>query len=422
MLIGQQYAELKHKKILFMHPNLPAQFKYLIPAVVECGADVRGLTFSNPAAVLNILKRPVTIEQAKPLSDSSEKIDPWLMDMDSKVVRARAAREVLMSWKLQGWEPDLVIGHTGWGDMQSVRTVFPSSKVIGWFEYYYCAPNTDLGFDSEFPTTLEQTQKAEFKNLWPLWMLQNVDVGVSATAFQKRVHPEWAWSKLHVIHEGINTDVCVPNEEVTIQIGQNGPLLSRSNKVITFVNRCLEPYRGFHSFIRALPKVLEQHPDAHVLIIGSDSGGYGAQPPKGSTWRQIFLNEVGHLMNPQRVHFLGSVSYDVFLAALQLSKAHVYLTYPFVLSWSMLEAMSCAAPVIGSRTEPVEDVIKHGENGFLVDFFDSNALSETLNWVLSNPDSVVPIRSQARQTIQQQFDLTRVCLPKQLELLIDSVS
>ena len=368
MLNGVPYAGLVGKKVLFMHPNLPAQFKHMLPAVVACGADVRGVTFADPVAVQSRLTQPIIIEQAKPSSHTTS-LDPWLMDINSKIVRARAASTILQAWNHQGWEPDLVVGHTGWGDMQSVRTIYPSAKIIGWFEYYYCAPHTDVSFDPEFPTAIEQIHKAELKNLWPLWMLQHVDVAVSATPFQKRVHPEWAWSKINVIHEGIDTDLCCSNDTVSIQLGDNGPLLNRSNKVITFVNRCLEPYRGFHTFMRALPDVLARHPDAHILIIGSDTGGYGAQPPEGKSWRQLLLSEVGHQLDPRRVHFLGAVSYEVYLAAVQLSRAHVYLTYPFVLSWSMLEAMSCGAPVIASRTEPVEDVILDGENGFFSRFF-----------------------------------------------------
>jgi glycosyltransferase involved in cell wall biosynthesis len=169
--------------------------------------------------------------------------------------------------------------------------------------------------------------------------------------------------------------------------------------------------------MRALPALLAQHPKAHVLMVGGDSVSYGAAAPAGTTWKQYFLNEVGHQLDPARVHFLGKVPHATLTALMQLSRAHVYLTYPFVLSWSLLEAMSCAAPIIGSNTAPVREVITHGENGLLVDFFDTEALTASLSYALRHPEAMQPLRQQARQTVIDRFDLHTQCLPQQLALV-----
>jgi glycosyltransferase involved in cell wall biosynthesis len=325
---------------------------------------------------------------------------------------------VLNQWRDEGWVPDLVIGHTGWGDMMGLKEIFPKAKVLGWFEFYYHATGLDLDFDPEFPPTEEARLKARLKNLWPLWMLEQVDQGVCATYFQRDGHPAAYHDKLSVIHEGIDTQRFVPKESVQVTLGE-GLTLTREDTVITFVNRDLEPYRGYHVFMRALPALLARHPKAHVLIVGGDKVSYGAAAPAGTSWRQIFLDEVRHQLDPKRVHFLGKVPHTTLTGLMQLSRAHVYLTYPFVLSWSLLEAMSCGAPIIGSNTAPVREVITHGQNGLLVDFFDAQALVEQISYALSHPEAMQPLREKARASVVEQYDLTTRCLPQQLALIYD---
>ena len=195
------------------------------------------------------------------------------------------------------------------------------------------------------------------------------------------------------------------------------PILHAGEEVLTFVNRNLEPYRGYHQFMRALPRILREWPNAEVLIVGGDDVSYGAKAPEGRTWKQIFLDEVQADLDPARVHFLGRIPYDAYLNVLRVSRCHVYLTYPFVLGWSCIEAMSAGCLVVGSATAPVQEVIKHGANGLLVDFFDHRALADNVIGVLAQPEKYAPMRASARATAVERYDLDSQCLPRQLRLI-----
>jgi glycosyltransferase involved in cell wall biosynthesis len=186
--------------------------------------------------------------------------------------------------------------------------------------------------------------------------------------------------------------------------------------VVTFVNRNLEPYRGYHVFMRALPALLARHPGARVLIVGGDGVSYGAKPADGVSYKDRFLAEVRDAIDPARLHFAGKLPYDVYLKVLQVSAAHVYLTYPFALSWSLFEAMAAGCAVIASSTGPVLDLIEHGRTGVLVDFFDPAALAEAIGDALARPASFGPMRAAAREHIVGNFALAD-CLARHAALV-----
>jgi glycosyltransferase involved in cell wall biosynthesis len=169
--------------------------------------------------------------------------------------------------------------------------------------------------------------------------------------------------------------------------------------------------------MRALGRILARRPEAQVVIVGGDGVSYGLPPPPGRSWKDIFLAEVRDRLDLSRVHFVGRVPHHILIDLLRVSAAHVYLSYPFVLSWSMLEAMSAGALVIGSRTAPVEDIVVDGENGVMRDFFDAEGIAEAVIDALAAPDRYRPLREAGRRTIVERFDLTRVCLPAWMELL-----
>ncbi len=204
-----------------------------------------------------------------------------------------------------------------------------------------------------------------------------------------------------------------PNASYRLHFGR---ILTPADEVVTFVARNLEPLRGYHTFMRALPRILDRRPRAHVLIVGGHGTPYGAEPPPGQTWQGIFLKGVATRIDPRRVHFTGSLLHADYLRILQISSAHVYLTYPFVLSWSMIEAMSAGCLVIGSDTPPVREVID-GSNGILVPFFDIEQLSERVIEALAHPRRFAEFRARARHTAVEQFDVERKCLPQLLRLL-----
>ncbi|WP_425489213.1 glycosyltransferase [Dyella flava] len=222
-----------------------------------------------------------------------------------------------------------------------------------------------------------------------------------------------------MIHDGVDTDAVAPDSEAFVQFPKKELRLTRKDEVITYVSRNLEPYRGFHIFMRALPELMKARPKAHFIVVGGNDVSYGSRLPKG-TYREKYLAEIEGRYDPSRLHFVGKLPYSTFLRVLQVSTAHIYLTYPFVLSWSMMEAMAAGCLVIGSRTPPVEEVIEDGKNGLLVDFFSADQLINAINRVCEEPDRMQAIRDQARRTITERYDLRKVCLPRQKEIIGNS--
>ncbi len=400
--------------ILFIHQNFPGQFKHQAVALVKRGDRVTALGIEDrpaPAGV-HVIRYPL-------VRGNSRDGHPWLLDTESKVIRAESAWQAMTRLHADGFCPDLVIAHPGWGEALFVRDVWPDIAVLSHFEFYYHASGADVGFDPEFPANTRDAPRLRSKNFVNLMNLEQCTAGIAPTQWQKSLHPATYHDKLTVIHDGIDTDAVAPSVDARLELASRGLRFKSGNEVITFVSRNLEPYRGYHVFMRALPQILAQRPNAHVMVIGGDDVSYGARPNEG-TWRQRFLTEVADKLDLSRVHFLGKVPYPTYLRALQVSAVHVYLTYPFVLSWSLLEAMSAGCLVVASDTPPVREVIRHGDNGLLVDFFAPDRLANQVVDVLSRPTEFAELRGRARQTIVEGYDLHRVCLPGQLAL-IDSI-
>jgi len=289
---------------------------------------------------------------------------------------------------------------------------------LHFLEFHYAARGLDVGFDLEFAAGgWRDAARVTAKAGPSLLNLEAMAAGISPTRFQASTYPAWAQQRITVIHDGIDTRLAAPNPAAQLQLGPGGPLLRPGDPVISFVNRNLEPYRGYHRLMRALPEIQRRCPQAICVIVGSDGVSYGAAPPAGKTWKQVFYEEVASELDLQRVVFTGQLPYASYLALLQVSACHVYFTYPFVLGWSCLEAMSAGALVVGSATAPVQEVIRDGENGLLVDFFDQGALVDAVCDALQHPERHSSLREAARRTAAERFDLARVCLPQQMALL-----
>jgi glycosyltransferase involved in cell wall biosynthesis len=400
--------------ILFVHQNFPAQYRHLAPYM---SADS-----SNRVVAMHM--RPKLAAQPGITAICSgvgfrntPGIHRWLLDFESKVIRGEASWHSACKLREDGFVPDVICAHPGWGEALFLKDVWPEARLLCFLEFYYHARNQDVGFDPEFPTSPEDACRLRLKNISSLLALEACDSALSPTCYQRALHPAEFRDKISVIHDGIDTDAIMPNPDVIVTLSDSSVSLTCRDEVITFVSRNLEPYRGWHTFARALPELLAHRPKAHVLIVGGDDVSYGSRSADGVSYKHRYLAEIIDRIDMQRVHFLGKIPYSNFLAVLQISSAHIYLTYPFVLSWSMLEAMSAGALVIGSRTSPVEEVIQHGENGLLVDFFSPDELVAAVDEVLSHPDRMQAVRDRARQTIVERYDLKRVCLPQHLALI-----
>jgi len=395
---------------LFVHQNFPGQYVHAARHLVENGDTVVFITQQRERELAGVRK----IVYAPP--SSPQGAHPFARDFDDAVQNGLAVFRICESLKREGFTPDLVVGHNGWGEILYVKDCWPSVPLLGYFEFFYCGSDSDLDFDPEFPPTDTDRMRIRTRNAVNLLGLETADWGQTPTEFQRNRYPERYRRGISVIHEGIDTELVRPDPTTQLWL-TGGLMLSRRDPVVTYSARNLEPYRGFHVMMRALPKLLARHPTARVLIAGGNDVSYGRRPTGAANWRQQMLAELDGQLDLNRVHFLGRLPYPQYLAMLRISSAHIYLTYPFVLSWSLLEAMAAGCPVIASRTAPVEEVIRDGANGHLVDFFDTDALADRLCDALARPEDEEQMRVNARRTVVERYDLKTVCLPAYLRLM-----
>lgn len=400
-------------KLLFVHQNFPGQFLRLAPEMQRLGHDVRAIT---DAANQNNSDVPLLRYSYKALE-----VDPKATRLgrnfttmsDRGVAVARFARGL----RAEGYVPDVIYGHSGWGETLFLKEVWPEAKLLVFAEFYYRGQGADSGFDPEFQVAgFDQVMIAQSRAAYMAQALVHADRGISPTEWQASTHPPLLRSQLEVIFDGVDCDRLAPNPDARFTL-PNGRILQRGDEVLTLVNRNLEPYRGFHIFMRALPDVLTARPDAQVVIVGGDEVSYGTQPKDAATWKEVMLNEVGDRLDLSRVHFTGKIPYDRLVDLIHVSRVHAYLTYPFVLSWSMVETMAAGTLVVGSDTAPVAEVIEDGVTGRLVDFFDVKGWSAALTDALARPEAYDAIREAARRMVRERYDLRSVCLPKQIALL-----
>ena len=409
-------------KILFIHQNFPGQFKFLAPALVQQGHEVVAMTMQKTEAKS---WQGVSLVHYTAQRGSTPKVHPWVSDFETKTIRAEACFKAALQMKAQGFVPDVIVAHHGWGESLFLKEVWPQAKLGIYCEFYYHPHGADVGFDPEFPATDEgDVCRLRLKNLNNLLHFEVADAGISPTHWQASTFPEPFRSHITVVHDGIDTQAVAPNPAVSLTLKKsNGEdlVLTRQTEVVTFVNRNLEPYRGYHTFMRALPELLRKRPNARILLVGADDVSYGARPDAAkygtAKWKDIFANEVRSQISDadwQRVHFLGHVPYQYFIPLLQLSTVHVYLTYPFVLSWSLLEAMSAGCAIVVSDTQPLHEAIRHNDTGKLISFFDPAALAQSVCELLDQPEERARLGANARAFAQQHYDLKTVCLPQQL--------
>jgi glycosyltransferase involved in cell wall biosynthesis len=402
-------------RILIIHQNFPGQFIHIARTLADDPAhEVVGLGETR-----NLKGRPVVHPRIRligyePHGGAKGQTHPYLRDHEGHVRRGQTVVRVLLQLKSQGWSPELILCHPGWGEGLFLKDVFPDARVVQYFEYYYDARGGDMGFDPEFPIGLDDYARVRLKNNTQLVSLMGSDEGLSPTEWQRSRFPDLLQPRIRVMHEGVDTRIVKPDPQAWIKLGDRA--LRLGDEVVTYVARNLEPYRGFHSFIRSLPRLQSLRPNAQVVVVGGNDVSYGRRPDNGQTYRQIYCEPLKHQVDWSRVHFVGHLPYQDYLRVLQVSAAHIYLTYPFVLSWSMLESMAAGCVVVGSDTAPVREVIRHEDNGLLVDFFDSEAIAGTLARVLEEKPQ--HLRDRARQTIVEGYDLTTHCLPQWVEMAL----
>ncbi|UTH76199.1 glycosyltransferase family 4 protein [Chromobacterium sp. IIBBL 290-4] len=374
-------------KILLIHQNFPGQLRHIADDLkTRRGIDLLAVGRDTAPGLPG-----VRLLRYKPHRQPSRKAHPYLFSYEDAVLHGQAVLRSLQPLARRGYRPDVILAHPGWGETLFLKDLFPDARLIHYCEFFYHGRGADADFDPEFPLSLDSAARLRARNALHLLNLENCDAGICPTHWQHSLHPAAYRDKLVVAHEGIRTEQLGPdpNAELTLP---NGQTVRAGQKIITYVARNLEPYRGFHIFMRALPELLRAEPDCQVVVVGGDGVSYGSAPTDAANWREKLLRENSIDLN--RVHFLGKVPYEVYRKVLQVSAVHVYLTYPFVLSWSLLEAMASGCRIVASDTAPLREVIRDGENGYLVGFFDREALIERVVAALREDD--LTMRKSAR--------------------------
>ena len=405
-------AQKSKQKYLFIHQNFPGQFVHVTVELARRGHEVVALGITGrqlPGVKFfrYVPKAPARVSEIEAA-----------VDIETKIVRGHACALAMAKLKKAGFTPDVIVVHPGWGEGLFCKDVWPGVRLVLFAEFFYSAEGADYNFDPEFASdSLAARMRLRVKNTVHLHALHSADAIYTPTQWQKSQLPLACRDKARVIFDGIDTQKVKPDPGASIHLKRENLTLAVGDEVITFVNRNLEPYRGFHVFMRALPEILRKRPKAHCIIVGQDSVSYGAPPMAGGSWRKVMLAEVGAQLPMERVHFVGRLAYADYLRVIQISTCHVYLTYPFVLSWSCVEAMSAGCVVVASRTGPVQEVIEDGKNGLLFDFFDVGGLAHHAVEVLSAPKKFKALGVHARQAVVNRYDLSTRCLPELVDLL-----
>jgi len=387
-------------RFLLTHPNFPSQLRSVAQVLAaNPNNDVRFLTNTNNGEIPGV-KKLIYQPKRRP----SLQTHHYLRAFEQAVLHGQAAYMACMEAKKNGFVPDLIFGHAGWGPSLYLKDAFPGTPMGLNFEWFYNAHGADCDFDPSDPINADDEARIRMKNATLLADLAASDGGVCPTRFQYEQFPPHLRSNLIICHEGIDTNFFKPDPGGKLVLG-NGKLdLSGVSEIVTYATRGMEPYRGFPQFIEAAHLLLKARPNTHIVVAGDNRVAYGKQAPGGKTYKDLLLEKFP--LDPARTHFVGSLPYGEYVKLLQCTTAHVYLTRPFVLSWSMLEAMSCGALVVASNTAPVQEVITHGINGQLVDFFKPDLLAAALDRVLEKPRDFDQMREKARATVVAKYELS----------------
>lgn len=397
-------------KFLFVHQNMPGQYKHLAPELARDPAnEVAFVTTEGKPDLPGVRKATYKVSRGR-----SANIHHYLGQLEEQVLQGQGAARAALDLSKSGFRPDAIMAHTGWGEALFLRDVFPDSRILAFCEFYYSATGSDVDFAPDYKPDLDRDCRTRMRNAHMALSMEAADWGISPTWWQWSQHPEPMRRRISVIHDGVDTDLCRRDPGAALEL-PNGERLTRADEVVTYIARNLEPYRGFDVFMRAAGPILERRPKARIVLVGGDGVSYGSGPPRGGKWREAMLDKAR--LDPARVHFLPRVPHEDLRRVFSISSAHVYLTYPFVLSWSAIEAMSHECAMVASRTEPVAEAIRDGREGRLVDFHDPREIAAAVVATLEDREAAAAMGEAARRAVLRKYDLRGVCLPAQVELV-----
>ncbi|KQV34942.1 MULTISPECIES: glycosyltransferase family 4 protein [unclassified Rhizobium] len=397
--------------VAFVHRRGFGQFAALAAQLAQMGNEVSLVTETIDQKIPSVR---VVRHRAEPGPRADPQMARHMGAPDHHVRIGHRVAETFDAMARQGLVPDAVIGHIGWGSMMFLKDVLPHVPALGYCEFFYRSEGADIGFSPDDQPDLETRKRLRLRNIAQLLSLEAIEAGISSTEWQRSLYPADVRERISVCHEGVDTVRFRPDPTTSVTLADGRMLSGNGPPIVTFAARDLEPYRGFPQVLAAAAKVVRHRPDALFVFVGGNGVSYGVPPPGGGAWKDHLLRTLD--IPPENIVFPGTVPHSVLRQLFQISSAHLYLTYPFVLSWSVLEAMACGALVIGSDTAPVREIIRSGRNGLLVPFFDTDALAEAVLGVLANPQAHFAMRAAARRTVERRFRLAD-CLDRQRDLI-----
>ncbi|MEA5573056.1 glycosyltransferase [Calothrix sp. UHCC 0171] len=408
MQSSQYFNHASTMRILFLHPNFPAQFRHVATALAKDSSNqVFFGTTRREGSLPGVNK---VFYQAK--REARPETHHYVRPLENAVLQGQAVFRTAEQLKAKGFVPDVVYGHSGWGPTLFVKDIFPQAKLLCYFEWFYHAHGSDADFDPSESLNADDEARIRIKNAPILQDLYSCDRGLSPTYWQRQQFPSEYQSKIKVLHDGVDTDFFRPQPGAKLVIASKKLDLSHVDEIVTYATRGMEPYRGFPQFMEAVALLQQRRPNCHVVVVGENRVAYGKKLPNGKTYKDVMLEKFP--IDQSRIHFTGWLPYEEYLQVLQASSAHVYLTRPFVLSWSLLESLATGCLVVGSRTPPVMEVIQDGVNGLLADFFSPQEICDRLEEALNHPDKMAEIRAKARESVEHKYNLS-VLLPKHLQ-------
>ena len=397
--------------ILFLHPNFPAQFRHLAIALGQDSTHTVVFGTANRNGQIPGVHKVIYT----PAREAGMETHPYVRSLENAALVGQATYRMAHQLKEQGFYPDVILGHSGWGPTLFMKDLFPNAQLNCYFEWFYHAHGSDADFDPTDPLSIDGELSIRLKNAPILTDLYSCDRGLSPTPWQRQQFPPEFQPKIDVLHDGIDTQFFKPEPGAELVLPRIGLDLSEAPEIVTYVTRGMEPYRGFPQFMEAAALLQANRPNCHIVVVGEDRVAYGHRRQDGKTYKEWMLETTP--LDHSRIHFTGGLPYAEYLQVLQASSVHVYLTRPFVLSWSLMEALSVGCAVVGSNTAPLQDVMQDGVNGLLADFFAPHEIAERVEDLLNCSQLAQMVRQNARKTILKHYDLGKL-LPQHIQWLL----
>jgi glycosyltransferase involved in cell wall biosynthesis len=399
--------------VLFIHQNFPAQFGHIARHLIKQAGWTCSFVSQTPAGVVDGIKK-ITYTNRGGARESTHYCS---RTFENAIWHAHAVYDACKAHP--DLRPDLIVGHSGFGSTLFLPELYAGVPIINYFEFFYHPHQSDMDFRPEFPPPEIDYLRARARNAMLLLDLENCRHGYSPTHFQQQLFPEVYRPKIDVIFDGIETDIFRRLDNVPRQIA--GRSIPASTRIVTYVSRGFESMRGFDIFMRVAERIYQQFSDVVFIVVGSRRVCYGGDEKhiKHKTFYEHAMAQSSYEMD--KLIFTGLIPVSTLAQVFSLSDLHLYFTVPFVLSWSLMDALACGCTVLASNTAPVREVIENGKNGLLCDFFDVEGFASQAVEVLRDPGAFRHLGTCAVDGIHRNYAID-VTLPRLTRLFEQATS